>query len=128
MIAWVASAEVHAFARPVDMRKSFDSLARLVELELGRAPVDGGVFLFVNARCNRAKALCYDGTGLRLFAKRLERGRFAAPWKRAHEGSVMLSGSELALFFEGSPFVFMGRLSPERIEPGRVATSNFSMR
>lgn len=112
----------HVFAatKPTDLRKSFDTLARVASEELGRDPVSGDMFLFVNRACNRAKVLWYDGTGLCIFMKRLERGRFAAPWKRSDEGSIRMTESELQLFIEGSQLVFVGALSPEDIEPGTV--------
>lgn len=54
--------------------------------------------------------------------KRLQKGRFAAPWKRSSEGVITLSSSELALFLEGSQLVFIGALSPPDVEPNRIAT------
>jgi transposase len=97
---------VYAYGLPCDMRKSFDTLAALVTGHMGRDLLSGDVFLFVGRNRRRAKALFFDGTGLCLFAKRLERGRFAALWKRDVPGApVQLALSELALFFEGSELV-----------------------
>jgi transposase len=110
------------------MRKSFDTLGALVTLELGRDPLSGDLFLFVNSRCTRAKVLFWDGSGLCVFHKRLERGRFAAPWKRSTEGAITMSRSELELFIEGSQLVFIGALSPGEIEPKRVATKALTVR
>ena len=115
---------VFAATRPTDLRKSFDTLAHLVREDLGHEPASGDLYLFINKRRTRAKVLFYDGTGLCLFIKRLEQGRFAAPWERAHEGALRMSRAELALFLEGSPVVFVGRLSPEEVVPGRVARSS----
>jgi len=74
----------------------------------------------VNRACNRAKVLWWDGTGLCILQKRLERGRFAAPWKRADDGVIRMTESELALFIEGSQLVFMGKLSPQEVAPKAV--------
>jgi len=72
---------VHVYAAPADMRKSFDSLSALVVQGLGRDVLSGDLFLFVSRTRKRAKVLYWDGTGLCVFAKRLERGRFTAPWE-----------------------------------------------
>lgn len=117
-------ARVFAATQPTDLRKSFDTLSRVVREDLGHDPVSGDLFLFINKRRTRAKVLFYDGSGLCLFIKRLEQGRFAAPWERAHEGALRMSRAELALFLEGSPVVFVGRLSPEEVFPGRVVRSS----
>lgn len=108
---------VYAYARPCDMRKSFDTLSTLVTQGMGRQLLSGDVFLFVGGNRKRAKALFFDGTGLCLYAKRLERGRFAALWKRAEAGEpVALTLPELALFFEGSELVGHQALSPAAAE------------
>ena len=111
---------VFAAAKPTDLRKSFDTLTKVVVEELGRDILSGDAFLFVNARANRAKVLYYDGTGLVIVMKRLEKGRFAKPWARAADGAIKMSPSELALFLEGSQFVFLASLSPDDVVPGRV--------
>ena len=90
--------EVYAFAGPVDMRKGFDGLAALVREQLGRDPTDGSLYLFVSRNRIRAKVLVWDGTGLCLYSKRLEEGRFAPLWKRERDGEVVLSPSELSLY------------------------------
>lgn len=122
------SGRVFARAQPTDLRKSFDTLSRLVRDELGHDPLSGDLFLFVNKRCNRTKVLHWDGTGLCIYMKRLQKGRFAAPWKRTVEGSVRLSPAELSLFLEGSQLVFLGKLSPEHVEAPRVATKSLTVR
>lgn len=111
---------VYAYGRPCDMRKSFDTLSALVTQGMGRDLLGGDVFLFVGRSRKRAKALFFDGTGLCLYAKRLEKGRFAAVWRRAEAGEpVALTLTELALFFEGSELVGRQALSPTaaRAEP-----------
>jgi transposase len=104
---------VYAYAKQVDMRKSFDTLAVLVKSELGRDVLSGDVFVFVGKTRRRAKVLYWDGTGLCLFAKRLEKGRFAAPWQARREGALRWTMSELSLFLEGSELVGRIALSPE---------------
>jgi len=103
---------VRAYAAPADMRKSFDSLSALVTEGLGRDVLSGDLFLFVSKNRRRAKVLYWDGTGLCVFAKRLEKGRFAAPWDREDGMELRLTMSELALLIEGSELVGRMPLSP----------------
>lgn len=122
MIGSTRQVAVHAYAGPVDMRKSFDTLAVIVRRELGRDVLSGDVFVFVGKTRRRAKVLYWDGTGLCLFSKRLEIGRFAAPWQRPTEGPLRWTMSELSLFLEGSELVGRMPLSPEPWVPaGRLA-------
>ena len=82
-----------------DMRRGFDGLAALVQQTLGANPFDGQVFLFRGRRGDLVKLLWWDGEGLCLFAKRLERGRFI--WPKATEGSLHLSAAQLSMLLEG---------------------------
>lgn len=93
----------------VDMRKSFDTLAALVSAQRHDV-LNGELFLFVGKDRKRAKVLYFDGTGMCLLAKRLSKGRFAAPWEM--QGRAELTHSELALFLEGSVLVGRQPLSP----------------
>jgi transposase len=104
---------VFAFGGPIDMRKGFDGLAAVVTQDLGRDPLSGDVFLFVNRTRKRAKVLLWDGTGLCIYAKRLEQGRFACLWRETAGDTVRLTMSELALFLEGSLLVGRVKLSPD---------------
>jgi transposase len=106
---------VHAYGEPVDMRKGFDGLYALVVESLGRDPLSGDLFLFVSRNRIRAKVLQWDGTGLCVYAKRLEKGRFARLWDVAVDGEVELSASELQLFLEGCEWVGRMPLSPPPI-------------
>lgn len=81
------------------MRKGFDGLAAQVRNILQLDPFSGAVFLFRGKRGNRLKALVWDGSGLCLYAKRLERQKFV--WPRASDGAVRLSGAQLAMLIEG---------------------------
>jgi transposase len=103
---------VFAFTEAVDMRKSFNTLSALVETQMKRDVLTGDLFLFVSANRKRAKVLYFDGTGLCLLSKRLEKGKFVALWKRKRTTGLELSLSELALFIEGSDSVGRMTLSP----------------
>jgi transposase len=100
------------------MRKQFDALAAIVAGGLKKDLLAGDVFLFVGKTRRRAKALYWDGTGVCLFAKRLEKGRFAAPWERAGSKAIEWTMTELSLFFEGSELVGHVRLSPDAYTDG----------
>lgn len=111
MIGISRRVRVYAHAAPVDMRKSFDTLAAIVREELAQDVLEGSVFVFVGKDRRRAKVLYWDGTGLCVLSKRLEKGRFAAPWQSGR-GTLEWTTSELALFLEGSEFVGRVALSP----------------
>ena len=96
-------------AQPVDFRKRMDGLAALVQQALQANPFAGDVFIFRPRRADRVKILVYDGTGLCLYAKRLEAGRFC--WPSPAEGVVRLS-AELATLLEGLPW---HRLQPRPV-------------
>jgi len=92
--------KIYLGAEPVDMRKGFEGLFGLVRDQLGQDPLSGHFFLFTNRMRTRLKALVWDGSGLWVCAKRLERGRFYWPEKtEAH--SVSLRPEELAMLVNG---------------------------
>jgi transposase len=111
MIGSTRQVRVFAFGRPADMRMGFDGLFALVTRELGRDVLAGDVFLFVSKTRRRAKVLLWDGTGLCIYAKRLERGRFTAPWMQGQQ-ALEMTMSELALLLEGSKLAGKVALSP----------------
>ena len=112
MIGSTRQVAVWAYAAPADLRKGFDGLSALVTQTLERDPLSGDCYLFVNATRKRAKTLLWDGTGLCIYAKRLEQGRFACLWRAAAAREVPLTMSELQLFLEGSALVGRVALSP----------------
>ena len=108
---------VRSILAPVDLRKGYDGLAGLVTTGLAQNILDGALFLFVGRTRTSCKILHWDGTGLCLFAKRLERGRFAALWHQDSKvtNAIMLSASELALFVEGCTVIGKQSLTPAAI-------------
>ena len=115
MISVLNSGRVFAYAKPCDMRKGYEGLGRIVREELGFDIIDGDLFVFTNRSLNRAKVLLFDGTGLCIFMKRLDKGRFPALWKRVDKQSVELSKSELFLFLEGGKILEKKSVSPPKI-------------
>jgi transposase len=73
------SLKVCLAVEPCDLRKSFDTLSAVVSGQLGEDPLSRKVFVFLNRNRDRAKLLYWDGTGLWVMAKRLEKGRFSRP-------------------------------------------------
>jgi transposase len=82
-----------------DLRRGFDGLAALVQTQLEADPISGHIFAFRGRRGDRIKLLWWDGDGLCLFAKRLERGRFI--WPQATRGTVSLTPAQLSMLLEG---------------------------
>ena len=92
--------KIYVAAEAVDMRKGFEGLYGLVRDHLGQDPLSGYLFLFTNRTHTRLKALVWDGSGLWVCAKRLERGRFHWP-EAKDEASVSMRPEELAMLING---------------------------
>ncbi len=99
MIGLPSGTRVWLVAGHTDMRKGFDGLAAVVQTALASNPFDGYVFVFRGRRGDIIKVLWFDGQGLMLLAKRLERGRFV--WPQAVDGRVALSAAQLSMLLEG---------------------------
>ena len=92
---------IYLAAGVTDMRKGFEGLYGLVRDRLSCEPLSGHLFLFCNAQRNRLKVLVWDGSGLWVCAKRLEKGRFTWPQSGDAQGKVVLSHEELSLLLGG---------------------------
>jgi transposase len=92
--------KIYIAIEAVDMRKGFEGLHGLVRDYLGQDPSSGHLFLFTNRTRTRLKALVWDGSGLWVCAKRLEKGRFR--WPQAdHARSIVMRPEELAMLING---------------------------
>ena len=98
MISLAPGTKVFLACRPVDLRNGFDGLAAKAAQMIGADPFSGHLFLFRGKRGDYLKALYWDGSGLCLFAKRLEKGRFV--WPPIVDGSVLLTPAQLALLID----------------------------
>jgi len=105
MLGFTAAQRYYLSLPPADMRKSYDGLSGLVRQGLGRDPLSGEVFIFLNRRRTMMKLLVWDRSGFVLWSKRLERGTFELPKKPDQGASLVLSWEELVLILEG---VFLG--------------------
>jgi transposase len=89
--------------KPVDFRKGMDGLAALVQEQLKADPFSGVIFCFRSKRADKVKLIFWDGTGLCLFSKRLEGGKFR--WPRIEDGVMRLSAAQLTALIEGLDWV-----------------------
>jgi transposase len=99
MIALPNGVRVLIATRPVDFRKGMDGLAALIKEHLGADPYSGAIFVFRAKRADRVKLIVWDGTGLCLFAKRLEQGTFR--WPNIEDGTMRLTSAQLTALIEG---------------------------
>jgi transposase len=114
MLSLAANVRVYLCTQPVDMRKSFDGLSVLVMDVLQANPLSGALFVFCNRRGDKLKVLYYDGQGLCLWYKRLERGRFRIP--ETESDGLRLSAKELALLLDGLEVGLAARMPHRPIE------------
>jgi transposase len=98
VISLAPGTKVFLACQPIDLRNGFDGLAAKAQQIIGVDPFGGHLFLFRGKRGDYLKALYWDGSGLCLFAKRLEKGRFV--WPPIVEGSFTLTPAQLALLIE----------------------------
>jgi transposase len=99
MIHPTGATRVFLVSGVTDMRKSFNSLYAIVEHQLRQDPLSGHLFGFCNRKRNRLKVLCWDGTGLWVCAKRLERGAFS--WPVGHEASLTVTPEAWSMLLGG---------------------------
>ena len=99
MLNCSAATRVYVATRPVDLRASFNKLFALTQAVLQQDPLSGHWFVFTNQERNRVKVLFWDGSGLWVCAKRLEKGRFT--WPKAEEPSACLRSEELLALLSG---------------------------
>lgn len=99
MIALPTGTTIWVAAGITDMRRGFTGLSAAVQTVLNENPFGGHVFVFRGKRGDLIKVLWWDGDGLCLFAKRLERGRFV--WPKSESGAVALSKAQLSMLLEG---------------------------
>ena len=111
MISLPAGTQIWIAAGVTDLRRGFTGLSGMVQTVLHENPFSGHLFLFRGRRGDLIKMLWFDGDGLCLFAKRLERGRFV--WPQAGSGTVSLTRAELAMLLEGIDWRRTVRTAPQ---------------
>ncbi len=103
--------------KPVDLRKGSEGLAALVREEMKADPFCGTIYVFRAKRADRVKLIFWDGTGVCLFAKRLEDGEFR--WPKMQDGVMRLSAAQLSALLEGLDWrrVHETREMPAPVQP-----------
>ncbi len=99
MIGPTGAVRVMVATKAVDFRKGAEGLAALVRETMGADPFSGAVYVFRAKRADRVKLIFWDGTGVCLFAKRLEDGEFR--WPKVQDGVMRLTAAELSALLEG---------------------------
>jgi len=111
VISLPAGTQIWIAAGVTDLRRGFTGLSGMVQTVLHENPFSGHIFLFRGRRGDLIKMLWFDGDGLCLFAKRLERGRFV--WPQAGSGTVSLTRAELSMLLEGIDWRRTVRTAPQ---------------
>lgn len=95
------TAQIYLYSIPVDMRRSFDGLHSIVQAEFERDILVGDLFIFINKRGDRLKAIWWDGDGLAIFMKRLECGSFQRPASKKSDRHMLIDRVDLGLLLSG---------------------------
>lgn len=122
MIALNRRTKIFVCKDPTDMRSSYDSLFVRAKNLLKKDPFSGHLFLFINKHRTSIKCLYYDGTGLVLIAKRLEKGLFTRI-NPMYRGEIVLTQAEFNLYFEGADLEKRFIDSPREIRKKSVKKS-----
>ena len=115
MIALNRRTKIFVCKEPTDMRSSYDSLFAKAKSILNKDPFSGHIFLFINKHRSSIKCLYYDGTGLVLIAKRLEKGLFSRI-NPTYREEIVLTQAEFNLYFEGADLEKRFIESPKEIK------------
>jgi transposase len=113
VIGPTGAVRVMVATKPVDFRKGADGLAAIVREAIKDDPFCGVVYVFRAKRADRIKLIFWDGTGLCLFAKKLEDGKFQ--WPRMEDGVIRLTAAQLSALLEG--------LDWKRVHESRAVTA-----
>jgi transposase len=121
MVLIPSSIRIFLAREPADMRRSFTGLCGLVRDGLGADPLSGYLYCFRNKRGDKLKMLYFDRTGLAIWYKRLEQGRFH--WPECATASVELDAAEMAFLLEGVDMKSLKRHKRFRLERARSVSS-----
>jgi len=123
MIALNRRTKIFVCKEATDMRASYDSLFAMVKAVLQRDPFSGHLFLFVNRSRTTCKCLYWDGTGLVILSKRLEKGTFSRI-NPLYDKELVLTEAEFGLFFEGANLEKRFIDSPEEVRRSLSQTTS----
>lgn len=118
MIGPTGAVRVLMATKPVDFRKGAEGLAALVRETMQADPFDGAIYVFRAKRADRIKLVYWDGTGVCLFAKRLEEREFR--WPKIEDGVIRLSAAQFSALLEGLDWrrVHAAREIAAPVQPG----------
>ena len=111
---------IYLYAKPTDMRRSFDGLTAIVQSEFKMDVRVGDLFLFLNRRRDRIKLMWWDGDGIAIWMKRLERGSFQRPALTPNGNQVLLDVTDLALLLSGIDLSTAKRRKRYSFQPARI--------
>ncbi len=122
MIAFNRTMKIFVSKEPTDMRASYDSLFNKAKATLNKDPFSGHLFVFINKSRTSMKCLYYDGTGLVIISKRLEKSTFSRinPF---YKNEVKLTQAEFSLFFEGADLEKRFIESPNEVKKSLLKTN-----
>jgi transposase len=127
MISFNRRTKVFVCKEPTDMRASYDTLFTKAKGVLAQDPFSGHLFVFISSRRSSIKCLYYDGTGLVIIAKRMERGLFSRI-NPMYRGEITMTAAEFALFFEGADlekrFIWRAGALPMVDSPAEIRKSS----
>ncbi|MBA3972504.1 MAG: IS66 family insertion sequence element accessory protein TnpB [Bacteroidetes bacterium] len=101
MLHLSSSCNYYLCRQPTDMRRGFDSLSGMVSMQLQMSVLSGSVFIFINKKRNQVKLILWEGDGLAMYYKRLEKGTYELPVYNDENSSVSISSQELQLILQG---------------------------
>ena len=118
MLSVSSGVKIFLYNGVADLRRGFDGLAAIVEDAMGENPLSGSLYIFLNRRGNRIKALYWDNDGYAIWYKRLERGRFEMPKAEGFEGTRLeITASQLSLILEGIELASVRRRRRFQLRP-----------
>lgn len=101
MIPFTTHQRFFLYGPATDMRKGFDSLSRLVQVEMGKQCLSGDAFIFINRKRDLVKILVWDRTGFVIWHKRLESGTFEVLSWEQNQSGIEMRWDELVMMLEG---------------------------
>ena len=116
-----ADTRYYWFHGKTDFHKGFDGLCGLVREHMQRDVTDGGLFIFVNSRRNQIKLLYWEGDGLAIYHKRLEKGIFEEPERSGDGRSVVITAEQLQWILQGIQLKSVIKRT-RYVHPGRLST------
>jgi transposase len=122
LLSPLGQTKIYLYAKPADMRKSFNGLQAIVQSEFQRDIRSGDVFLFLNRRLDRIKLIHWDRDGLAIWMKRLERGTFQKPPGTPRGAQVEIDATDLALLLSGIELASVKRRRRYTFERAQPAT------